>query len=53
MSEAKVVFNLDGVNMIIKCLTSDKMKDICQKFATIAKRNINSLIFYTDKVLLI
>ncbi len=45
MSEANVIFTLDGINITIQCLTSDKMKDICQKFATKAERNLNSLVF--------
>ena len=31
--------------MAIQCLTSDKMKYICQRFAAKAQRNINSLVF--------
>ena len=45
MSEANVIFTLDGVDMTIQCLASDKMKDICQRFASKAERNINSLVF--------
>ena len=45
MSEAKVVFTLKDVELSIQCSTWDKMKDICQKYATKIGTNINSLIF--------
>ena len=45
MSEAKVVFTLDGIDLVIQCLISDKMRDICQRFGIKAEKNINSLIF--------
>ena len=48
MLDAKVIFTsdtLDDVNLIIECSNEDKMKDICQKYATKIKRNIDSLIF--------
>ena len=45
MSEANVVFTLDGVDLVIQCLTSDKMRDICQRFGMKVEKNINSLIF--------
>ena len=48
MLDAKVMFTsdtLDDVNLIIECSNEDKMKDICQKYATKIKRNIDSLIF--------
>ena len=45
MSEAKVVFTLEDVVLSIQCSSKDKMKDICQKYATKIGTNINSLIF--------
>ena len=45
MSEAKVVFTLDGVDLVIQCLISDKMRDICQRFGMKVEKNINSLVF--------
>jgi len=31
MSEANVIFSLDGVNLTIQFSTEDKLRDICQK----------------------
>ena len=45
MSEANVVFTLDGVDLVIQCLISDKMRDICQRFGMKVEKNINSLVF--------
>ena len=45
MSEAKIIFNLDGRDIIIQCSIEDKIKDICQKFGTKIESNVNSLIF--------
>ena len=45
MSEAKIIFNLDGIDITIQCSTEDKIKNICQKYATEVNSNINSLIF--------
>ena len=45
MSEANVIFILDGKDISIQCSKEDKMKNICQKFTNKVKKNINSLIF--------
>ena len=45
MSEANVLFTLDGCDLIIQCSKEDKMRDICQKCATKVNENINSLVF--------
>ena len=45
MSEAKIIFNLEGIKMTIQCSQEDKIKDICQKYATKINSNINSLLF--------
>ena len=45
MSEANVLFTLDGSDLIIQCSKEDKMRDICQKYATKVNENLNSLLF--------
>ena len=45
MAESKIIFTLDGVNLIIQCSPEDKIKDICQKYATKVGSNVNSLTF--------
>ena len=45
MSEANVIFTLDGVNLTIKCTTEDKMKDICKNYSKKINKNLNSLLF--------
>ena len=45
MSNAKVIFTLDGVNITIEYSKEDKIGDICQKFAEKIDNNINSLSF--------
>ena len=45
MSKANVTFSLDEIDDLIQCLTEDKMKNICQKYANKIEKNINSLIF--------
>jgi hypothetical protein len=45
MAKAKIIFTLDGVNLTIQCTPEDKIKDICQKYATKVGSNINSLTF--------
>ena len=45
MSEAKIIFNLEGTNLIIQCNQEDKIIDICKKYAIKINNNINSLIF--------
>ena len=46
MSEANVIFSLDGIDLTIKCTIEDKMKDISQKYSTKINKNIDSLLFY-------
>ena len=43
--EAKIIFSLDGIKVHIQCTLEDKIKDICQKYATKIDNNINSLLF--------
>ena len=45
MSEVKVIFILDGDELTIQCSSDDKMRDICQKFASKVHKNIDSLLF--------
>ena len=45
MSKASVIFNFQGTDILIQCLKEDKIKDICQKFATKIKRDLDSFIF--------
>ena len=45
MSEAKIIFNFEGIDITIQCSIEDKIKDICQKYATKINSNINSLLF--------
>ena len=42
---AKVVFSYAGTEITIQCDKEDKMKNICNKFATKIDKNVNSLIF--------
>ena len=43
--EAKIIFSLNGIKVHIQCTLEDKIKDICQKYATKIESNINSLLF--------
>ena len=45
MSEVNVIFTLDEVNLTIKCITEDKIKDICKKYCAKINKNIDSLSF--------
>ena len=45
MEEVKVIFTLDGINLTIQSSNKDKMRVICQKYATKINININSLLF--------
>ena len=45
MSEANVVFTLDGEKLRIQCKTKDKMKDICKNYSTKINKNMDSLLF--------
>ena len=42
---AKVIFSFNEIETIIQCLKKDKMKNICNKYASKINININSLIF--------
>ena len=45
MSNANVVFTLDGIDLTIQCSQNEKMKDICQRYANKMQTNLNSLLF--------
>ena len=45
MSEASVTFSSNEVDLTIECEMDDKMRDICQKYATKMEANLNSLLF--------
>ena len=48
MSEANVIFSLNGKNLTIQCKTEDKMNDICKNYSTKINKNINSLLFFYE-----
>ena len=45
MSNALVLFYLEGTIIRIQCSIEDKMKDICQKFSNKMNKNLNSYYF--------
>ena len=45
MSEANVVFTLDGENLIVQCSKEDKLRGICQTYSTKIKEKMNTLFF--------
>ena len=45
MSNANVVFTLDGIDVTIQCSQNEKMRDICQRYANKIQTNLNSLLF--------
>ena len=45
MTQAKVIFNFEGIDVTIQCLTNEKMKDICQRYSNKIGKSINELIF--------
>ena len=49
MSESKVIFSLDNINLIIECSKNDKMQDICQKFSKKINKPFNSLLFIYER----
>ena len=49
MSMPKVVFAFNNTEIPIECSKEEKMKDICQKFATKINSNLDSFIFLNEK----
>jgi len=45
MAEAKVTFSFEGTDIWVQCLTTDKMKDICQKYVNKIKKDMKEFIF--------
>ena len=45
MSEASVIFSSNEVDLTIECEMDDKIRDICQKYASKMETNLNSLLF--------
>ena len=45
MAEAKVTFSFEGADIWVQCLTTDKMKDICQKYMNKIKKDMKEFIF--------
>ena len=45
MTQAKVIFNFEGIDVTIQCLTNEKIKDICQRYLNKIGKSINELIF--------
>ena len=45
MSQAKVIFSLEGTEIIIDCSNEEKMRDICQRYVTKIENNLESLLF--------
>ena len=53
MSEANVIFSLDGANLTIKCSIDDKMSDICKDYSTKIKKIYILFYFCMKEVKLI
>ena len=45
MDIAKITFSFEGTDLIVQCLTKDKMKDICLKYANKIQKDMKTLIF--------
>ena len=45
MSQATVIFHYKDKNTIIQCNTKEKMRNICERFKSQIKENINKLCF--------
>ena len=52
MEQANIIFNLDGVDIQISCSKEDKIRDICQKFASKIGKNLARFQFlYNGNIL--
>ena len=47
-----VEFNFNQTKIVIQCLNTDKMNDICSKFAQKTGKDINQLFFICDGVII-
>ena len=45
MSQAKIIFSLEGTEIFIECSNEEKMRDIREKYATKIETNLESLLF--------
>ena len=45
MSQAKIIFSLEGTEIIIECSNEKKMRDIRERYATKIETNLESLLF--------
>ena len=45
MSEVNAIFTLNCVDIKVQCKSNEKMKDICQRFATKIDKDMNSYIY--------
>ena len=45
MSQAKIIFSLEGKEIIIECSNEEKMRDIRERYATKIETNLESLLF--------
>ena len=45
MSQAKIIFSLEGTEIIIECSNEEKMRDIRERYATKIETNLESLLF--------
>lgn len=49
MSDAKVIFILNGSHLGMQCSSKDNMRNICQKYATKIDKNFKSLSFFYEQ----
>ena len=42
---SKVIFNYNGKQYLIQCKKDEKLKEICQKFASKAQIDLNKICF--------
>ena len=45
MTDANVIFTLNGINLTIQCTIDDKMEDICKNYSIKINKNMNFLSF--------
>ena len=45
MSQDKIIFSLEGTEIIIECSNEEKMRDIRERYATKIETNLESLLF--------
>ena len=49
MSKVKVIFTLNGKDILIECTKEEKMRDICQKYAKKIEAKLDSLLLLYEK----